>query len=396
LNILMVTLAYPPAFAFGGPVKVVQNNARELIKRGHQVTVCCTNRLDKENKLGPGTIEKDDQGVRVVYHDTHFLGTWNGNFGPSLSPGLLAYLSREGRNFDLIHLNEARTFASMTAGLYALSRRIPYIIQAHGSFAPGWRYQRAKRLYDVLAGRRLYRGAARVIALQKEEIAECEAVGIAPKKIVVLGNGLNLSSFHPDPEAGREFRKQWGIPATASVVLFLGRLDRKKGPDILVEALSRLKMTEVYGVFAGPDDDFEVHLRSLVQGLGLSGRVVFTGLLQEREVKAAYAAADVFALPSRYDTFPMALVEACASGLPIVTTDTNQVAELIKGRAGLVARPSADSIAEGLENILGNPDLKMRFSIGARELAESHFSLATIVNQLESIYGEVLSEVRKS
>jgi len=92
MNILMVTLAYAydPAIAFGGPVKVVQNNARELVRRG--------------------------------------------NFGPFFSPGMITPFLSEGGGFDLIHINDFRAFTTVLAGLYAQVARIPYITQADASF----------------------------------------------------------------------------------------------------------------------------------------------------------------------------------------------------------------------------------------------------------------------
>ncbi len=119
MRILMVTLAYDLAVTFGGLVKVVQNNARELVRRGHQVTVHCTNRLDHQRKLAPRTVESWIQGVRIVYCNTWFIPRWRGNFGPSFSPSMAAYLAREGRTFDLVHIHEARTFSTIAAALYA-------------------------------------------------------------------------------------------------------------------------------------------------------------------------------------------------------------------------------------------------------------------------------------
>lgn len=229
MNLLMVTLAYAPAIGFGGPVKVVQDLARELVRRGHRVTVYCTNRLDKARRLSPHTLEREDRGVRVVYHYTWFAPAWDGNFGPSCSPGMWGYLMREGLNFDLIHVHEARAFSTLAAGIYAGSAHIPYLIQAHGSFAYGFRARRLKRLYDALGGRQIYRRAARVIALQPEEIAECEAVGVSRERITVIGNGIDLSAWKLREEEGIVLRKRLAIPDGVPLVLFLGRLDKKKG-----------------------------------------------------------------------------------------------------------------------------------------------------------------------
>lgn len=393
MNILIVTLAYEPAIAFGGPVKVVQNNARGLVRRGHSVTVYCTNRLDKQHKLSTDTIEHDDQGVRVVYHNTWFSIRWRGNFGPSFSASMLKCLLREGKQFDLIHINEARAHTTLLAGLYARVQRIPYIIQAHGSFIYGFRHQRLKRLYDAAVGRQIYLNAARVIALTPGEVPECQAVGIPPPKIIVIPNGINLAQWHVSREKGIQFRKQRGIPVDSFLVLFLGRVDKIKGSDLIIEALAELGDEQVYCVIAGPDDGYLEYTQQLVRSRRLSQRVIFTGPLIGDDVLAAYAAADVFVLPSRFDTFPMAILEAMASGLPVLTTETCQLASFIKNRAGVVVRVNSKAIAEGLLQLL-DPKLRETFSRGAKELVENEFSIQRTVDHLESVYTQVIQEHR--
>lgn len=394
MNILMVTLAYDPAIAFGGPVKVVQNNARELVRRGHAVTVYCTNRLDAKEKLAPRTIEHEDYGVRIVYHNTWFIPQWRGNFGPFFCPGMVVYLLREGQTYDLIHVNEARTFTTLLAALYAQYADIPYIIQAHGSFTYGLRHQKLKKIYDFLIGRRIYKGAARIIVLSPEEVAECQAVGIDRSKVRLIGNGIDLTSWHVPKEEGLKFRARLGVPDQAKIVLFLSRIDRIKGPDLLVEALAQLQTRSVYGVIAGPDDGYEAYVRQLVDHYNLSDKVIFTGLLEGGDLRAAYAAADVFVLPSRFDTFPMAIVEALASGLPVVTTETCQISGMIKDRAGLVTPVNARAIADAIQCLLSDDDLRRKFAEGARELAKEEFSIPRVVDRLEQVYEEALREHR--
>lgn len=396
MNILMVTLAYEPATAFGGPVKVVQNNARELARRGHRVTVYCTNRLDRQRKMALRTIERWDQGVRIVYHNTWFMGRWRGNFGPSFTPGMVAYLLREGRAFDLVHINEARAFTTVAAAFYAQVAHIPYVIQAHGSFIYGLRAQRLKRLYDRAVGCIVYNKASRVIALRLEEIAECQAVGIPRDKISVIGSGIDLTAWRVQKEDGLGLRARFGVPADAHLALFLGRLDRIKGPDLLVEALAQLEAPNLYCLFAGPDDGYRNYVRKLVIDWGLSDRVIFTGLLRNGDVHAAYAAADIFVLPSRFDTFPMAVVEALASGVPILTTEACQIADLIKDRAGLVTPVNAVAIAEGLRRLLFDPALRNTYAREARVLAEAEFSIQKTVDRLEEVYQQVLAGCRRS
>ncbi len=391
MNILMVTLAYEPAVAFGGPVQVVKNNARELVRRGHQVTVYCTNRLDLARKIQPHTFERDDQGVRVVYFDTWYIPGWPGNFGPSYSPDLRAYLQREGRGFDVIHINEARSFTTLAVANFARRAGIPYIIQPHGSFALGLRANRLKSGYDLVFGRRIYRDAVHIVALSPAEIDECARVGIPPEKITVVSNGIDLADWQDSAITGKMLRSRYQIDPQTRVILFLSRIDQKKGPDLLIRALAQLDAPDWVCVLAGSDDGYQPQARRLTAELGLTDRVIFAGLLEGPAVKSAFAAADIFVLPSRYDTFPMAVVEAVSSGLPIVITETCQIAEKIRGRAGLVVGVDAAEIAAALQTLLADSETRQHYARGAQNLAQTEFAIQQVAVQIEKIYTQTIS-----
>ncbi|MBK8934855.1 MAG: glycosyltransferase [Chloroflexi bacterium] len=109
MKILHITLGFYPATAWGGPIKIVYQNSQELVRRGHEVTVYCTNLFDKHRVIAPGTFERYVDGLRVVYFHTWRLTRWPGTLGPIWLPDLKSYLARELPTFDLIHLNGYRS-----------------------------------------------------------------------------------------------------------------------------------------------------------------------------------------------------------------------------------------------------------------------------------------------
>jgi glycosyltransferase involved in cell wall biosynthesis len=170
------------------------------------------------------------------------------------------------------------------------------------------------------------------------------------------------------------------------VVLFLGRINKKKGLDILVRAFAHVRAQAVL-VVVGDDDDGHLRpVKSIARELGLTERVFFVGPLEGERVFEAYADASVFALTCRTDTFPMTIVEACAAGVPVVVADTCEIAELVHGRAGLAVPLDETAIAAAIERVLGDPVLHQRFATGARQLAQSEFSVRAVVDKLESVY----------
>ena len=133
MNILQVTLGFYPAESWGGPVKVVHQNGRELVKRGHQVTVYCTNLLDKKHVIQRGTFEREFQGMRIVYFDTWRLPWWRGTLGPFWLPQLSAYLAREMPDVDVVHLNGYRSPMMLAVAQAARRAGVPVVTQPDGT-----------------------------------------------------------------------------------------------------------------------------------------------------------------------------------------------------------------------------------------------------------------------
>jgi hypothetical protein len=109
VHILHVTLGFYPALHWGGPAKIVYQNGRELVRRGHRVTIYCTNLLNKKNRMHPRTLERQMDGMHIVYFNTWNISWWPGTLGPIWLPELRAYLKREISKFDIVHLNGYRS-----------------------------------------------------------------------------------------------------------------------------------------------------------------------------------------------------------------------------------------------------------------------------------------------
>jgi glycosyltransferase involved in cell wall biosynthesis len=393
MNLLHVTLGYLPAVSWGGPVKIVHQNARELGRRGHQVTVVSSNLLSKQERLAPGTVTRTVETLPVVYLHTYLLPQWPGTTGPTfLAPGALARLWREVGNADLVHVHGTRNMVSLAASVFALWRRKPLVLQPHGTLQHIVASIRFKQLYDFLLLRRLVRRAAAVVASTRSEREQVLAAGGTSGRTYVIPNGRDSRDFARDQYAGR-FREKFNIAAERQIVLFLGRVNRKKGTDLLIEAYARLAPSprrRALLVIAGPDDGQMAEVRALVAQHNLEDEVLITGLLEGDDVTAAFVDADLFVLPCRTDTFPMALLEACEAGTPIVLTDTCEVADLFDDVAATVVPVDPGAIAGAITSLLQDNTLRARYRLGGQALLRHQLSVTAVVDRLEALYREVL------
>jgi glycosyltransferase involved in cell wall biosynthesis len=392
VNILQLTLAFPPAYAWGGPVKTVHLSCRELVRRGHRVTVYCSNLLDKYNRLFPETIERELDGIRVVYFKAWNIPAWPGTLGPVWLPELSSRLAREIADFDVIHINGYRNLMHLPAGRLARKAGVPYVVQPHGSMPVILNSFRVKRLYDRFLGRRELRGLSALVALQESERRQALVHGVPNDRIEIIPNGVDLDNPMPPPEPGT-FRKRHGIAENRPLVLFLARINRKKGTDMLVEAFAKIDPAlNAALVIAGPDDGQLAEVRRLIDHFHLKDRVILPGLLSHEEAMAALRDADLFVLPCRTDTFPMAIIEACMMETPMVITDRCEIADIVKDRVADIVPFDAAAFGAAMERLLVDGAHSERYRVACSILLRDAFSLGSVVDRVEALYRRVIAE----
>ena len=362
-----------------------------LVARGHEVTFLCTNRIDRREALYADTVERvTEDGIRVVYLRTTTIPWWPGSFGPHYVHGLRARLDRELAQHDVAHLHEYRS--ALAGGLGAAARRqgIPYVLQPQGTLRPGERNQRLKWLYDRWIGQSLLDGAGCLIAATAREQKLFSDSGVELQRTEVVPNGLELLRFDPLPERGR-FRDRWGIPPDLQMVLFVGRLDLTKGPDLLVDAFCRLDDPRAVLVLIGPDHGLADKIREMVTEAGREDSVVLTGPLPEdHEVLEALVDSDIFVQPSRFEAFGMSILEACAASRPLLLSQACQNSDAFKDRAALVVPCTVAGLADGLRKLLDDEGMRTRYGAEAHAILEEEYTLPTVAAQLEAIYENLM------
>ncbi|MBI3978799.1 MAG: glycosyltransferase [Chloroflexi bacterium] len=204
---------------------------------------------------------------------------------------------------------------------------------------------------------------------------------------IAVSNGVDLAQFRPAAtEAERAAaRAALGVPPDPPIVLYAGRLAFEKRLDVLIAAAARvLDAAPAHFVLTGAG---ATEITALVEAAGIREHVSFTGVIADELFPLVYRAADVFVLPSEAELQGIVLLEAAASGLPLVGADAYAIPELIDdGENGYLHRPgdTAD-LAEKLLRLLRDPDRRRRMGERSRELVQAH-SLAAVITRYETVY----------
>ncbi len=220
------------------------------------------------------------------------------------------------------------------------------------------------------------KGGGRPLIITNSNLVKRDVVqrhGVDPEGIRVVYNGTDTERFHPSHRGnkGAELRESLGWNSDHQVLLFLGTGYGRKGLDLVLEATARLapKYDALRLMIVGYDSSATV-FETRAQQLGIADRCAFLG--GRRDAEICFGAADVYALPTRYDPFANSTIEAMAAGLPTITTQTNGGCELIEeGVSGSVLseQPSPDELAERLGFWFLNREAG---SQAARRVAEQH------------------------
>lgn len=392
MRILQVIPYFYPAWTFGGPVRAVYELSKELVKKGHDVTVYTTDALTGNSTQKSRFL--DVNGVKVHYfrNVSNALAYDHKIF---LSPGIFSLVKKEIRWFDIIHLHDYRTFQNVVIHHYARKHRIPYILQAHGSVLRIIEKQRLKKIYDMLWGYKILRDTSRVIAVSSIEVGQYKQLGVIENKIVVISNGIDIESFKNLPER-KQFKKKYHI-REKYMILFLGRVHKIKGIDFLIKSFSKLakEINDVVLVIAGPDDGYRRKAKVLAKNLGLHDKVRFTGRIDGRDKLSAYVDADALVYPSIFEIFGLVPFEAIMCGTPVIVTDDCGCGELIReSKAGYIVKyGDVELLKEKMRRAIENPDEGLGMVERGKRYIEERLRWDRITSKVEELYGDCLHQL---
>lgn len=374
MRILILNSEYPPVG--GGAGNASAHIAVQLAKMGHQITVVTSQFRG---------LPHQEQDGRIVIHRVPSLRRRQDRSTPLEQ--MIFLLSASLRCMRLIpHFQPDAVLAffgipsGMVAWLIRKRYGIPYVVSLRGGDVPGFRPYDFRVYHKLMAPflRLVWKDASSVVA-NSDGLRRLASAFDSRFEIPTIPNGVDLVSYAVN-------NRDWSSPRLLSV----GRIVHQKGLDLAMHALGSLKDLDWEWRIAG-DGPQRAALQRLAEQLGIADRVEFLGWQSGQQLLTYYRQANIFLFPSRHEGMPNAILEAMASGLPVIASCIAGNEELvIDGQTGcLVASEDVDALRAALQTLLTDPDLRRQMGIASRRRAEENYSWEATARQFALILEKV-------
>jgi len=361
IKISVVTPYFYPDWEYGGTPRAAFELARALADRGHEIRVLTTGKRS-DTKIVDG-IE-----IRYCRNLSNYLAHRHRLFLPA---GLRNQLRQLLSDCDVLHIHEFRSTLTVPAVNAARKAGLPYVISPHGGLQHLGK-QTAKRFFDLVWGQSILNHADGILVLSEKEKTDALSFGMEESRIRRLPNAIDTAAYTSLP----------GRTSHRKTILFLGRLNRIKGIDILLEAFKGINRVQL--VLAGPDDGEAANIPT-------SPNILKTGFLDHPAKLQAIVDSDIVVLPSRSEASPVVLYESLLCGRPVVVSSACELPMSRPADYGILQFQSLNpaDLREKLLFALSDRHLSNNAAVG-REFVLREFSPRVVAEHAERIYEEVI------
>lgn len=370
MRILHVVPTYLPATRYGGPIFAVHGLCRALAARGHEVEVFTTNVDGAGVSDVPVGVRTELDGVGVHY----FASTLRRVY---YSPAMRKALRARVRDFDVVHTHSVFLWPTAAAARAAHAHAVPYVVSPRGMLVPELIAKKsplAKRAWISLVERRNFAHACAIHFTAERERDDAERLGIPIPRAAIVPNGVDTPALADTPR-------------DPALVLYLGRINWKKGLDRLIEAMALVKDARL--VIAGQDDE---HYAAT---LPRHERITFAGEVAGAEKERLLSTAAMLVLPSLSENFGNVVLEAMARATPVIVTPGVGLANDVAATgSGLVSDGAPAALAGAMMQLLDDAALRAEMGRRGRALAEQRFGWDRIAGEMEALYASCSSKSR--
>jgi len=341
----------------GGIATHSKNLVEELIKRGHEVTIIAYKQMNRKGRKV--------KIYEIPIIDKFFIR------GVSYFLGSLAVLAWIGDRIDIIHCHPIHP-AGTIASFFNLFQSMPFIITSHGSDVAKWStLPLVDKIFSAIAN-----SANKIICVSHFVARKARKIGIKKNKIEVVYNGIDISN-DLKRKSKNKLRKELKLPKNRNIVLFVGLLTKEKRPDLLLKFVKKIDADFLF-IGNGP---LKKQLEKFIKKHNLKN-VKLLGSMQHGKTLKFIKAADILAIPSKYEGFGLVALEAMFLGTAVIAKPVASLKEIL----------SSESLTNNFENkikkILTNKKLKLSIIKKNRDKAKK-FTVKRMVDEIEKIYQEV-------
>jgi glycosyltransferase involved in cell wall biosynthesis len=375
------------AARYGGSTTACLDIAQAMAMAGHEVKIYTTNQDGATELDVPINQPVYKNGVEIRYFPIRSPRFWGTSWDLALA--LRSVISQS----DIVHTHSLYLFHGTVTAYFCRQMQIPLVISPHGSLDPYIykRHRLRKRIMEFCFEHRNIQKAHAIhfITTEEQRLAQSYIFGT---KSFVVPLGLNIQDY---ARPATSWRSQYPHLENKKIILFFGRINFKKGLDILVKAFATVARTrsDVHLVIAGPDNEgYAEQVKKWLEEAKLSDRSTFTGLLEGDSKLAALYDSDLFVLPSYSENFGISVVEAMICGLPVIISDQVNIWRAIDtNQAGRVCPCDPDRFAAEILELLAKPELCQQIAKNGVQLVKDRFQWSSIAESMEKEYDTLRS-----
>ena len=354
------------------------NLCSALINSGHDVTLYSTDVDAKYEFSGNLRNKFVFFGVSTIIFKTDFC-----LFGNVFSRDMICDLKRNISNFDLVLIQSTYQLNSTLASFYCRLKKVPYILRPHGSLDPVLMSRRRtviKKLYVTFFEKKSFCNALAIQYSSIEEMEMTRAVIPNAARSIIIPEGIDCQKYFSDKKYfGKDF---YPLLSNQKVLIYLGRLHPKKGIELAIQAFASLLSCHInakFVIIGVGDKSYTRKLLELVSSLKINNDVIFVGQVSEQEKLRFLHSADIYVLPSYGENFGISVVEALASGLPVIVSDKVAISSKLSSlQSAIVVECKHEQFVAAMKLLLLNPALCERLHTIGPSVAQEFFSIETM------------------
>lgn len=399
MKILQVTQRFPPSI--GGSQYHVYRISKELVELGHDVTVVTTTSMHNKDIRGfstgrPFTLKSTCHtlpkfevmnGIKI-YRFKPFFQFWI----HMINPSMFIFLLKNVHKYDVVHAHVYMGAESDMAAMICKLVNIPFIFTGHDLLSnESGVINILKNVYDRTIGKFTLNTAKKIIALTQENKKQYASLGVPENKIEIVPNGIDYEKFG-NLTKSKDLVEKIGNPD--KVILFVGRLLKYKGAQYIIKAIPEIikDYPNTKFIFVGEDQGYKKKLLDLAKNLDVFDKCVFTGKVDEESLLEYYSIADVFILPSTGEGFGLVVLEAIASGIPVILANEGGLKHILSEIGGYpidMTKYIPEQIAENVKHVFSDTDVKMEIA-KQKEVIKRDYTWKRVAEMIEKAYNEVI------